>query len=66
MKRFLLFITLTTLFFTGLTSCNKCYTCDFGNNDVREYCSKDFPDKTEGLNMTIKAYEEQGYKCSAK
>ncbi len=66
MKRFSLFIMLAAALGTGLSSCSKCYTCDFGNNDVREYCSKDFPDKTEGLNMTIKAYEERGYKCSAK
>ncbi|MFN8323517.1 MAG: hypothetical protein U0T74_12725 [Chitinophagales bacterium] len=50
----------------GFSSCKKCYTCDFGSNDVREFCSKDFPDGTDGLKMTVEAYEEQGYKCTAK
>ncbi|MFN8298128.1 MAG: hypothetical protein U0T75_03410 [Chitinophagales bacterium] len=48
------------------TSCSKCYKCDFGNSDVREYCPKDFPDKSAGLKMTIDAYEAQGYKCTAQ
>ncbi len=49
-----------------LSSCSKCYECDFGNSDVREYCPKDFPDKADGLKMTIDAYQQQGYKCTAK
>ena len=59
---FLLF----TSFSLVLSSCKKCYTCDFGNDDVREFCSKDFPDKNDGLKLTIDAYEAQGYECTAK
>lgn len=59
---FLLFCTLSA----GLSSCKKCYTCDFGNNNVQELCSKDFPDGTDGLQMTVEAYEDQGYKCTQK
>ena len=57
-----------TIFFAGLLlaatlpSCKKCYKCNF-NGDVREYCSKDFPDGTAGLNITIDGYEKQGYVC---
>ena len=50
----------------SFSSCKKCYTCDFGNGDVREYCSKDFPEGTPDLKMTIDAYEKQGYKCTQK
>ncbi len=50
----------------AFSSCKKCYTCDFGNSDVRELCSKDFPDGTDGLKMTIDEYEKQGYKCTEK
>lgn len=56
-------VTLITLF---ACSCSKCYTCDFGNNDIRDFCPKDFPDKAEGLKMTIDAYEKQGYNCNEK
>jgi hypothetical protein len=66
MKRFSLFLFVATLLSFSASSCSKCYTCDFGNDDVREFCSKDFPDKSEGLKMTIDAYEEQGYECAAK
>ena len=62
--------TIIFFFFAALTltlsSCKKCYTCDFGNKDVRELCSKDFPDGTDGLQLTVDAYEKQGYKCTAK
>lgn len=60
------FIVFAAILLTCFSSCNKCYTCDFGKGDVREYCSKDFPDKNEGLKLTIDAYEEQGYKCNQK
>lgn len=66
MKRFLMFLFCAVTLSAGFSSCSKCYTCDFGNNDVREFCSKDFPDKTEGLKLTIDAYEAQGYTCTAK
>ncbi len=66
MKHTSLFIIFAAIILTCFSSCSKCYTCDFGKNDVREYCSKDFPDKTEGLKLTIDAYEEQGYKCTQK
>lgn len=66
MKRMFLFFAAAILLSSGITSCKKCYTCDFGNNDVREFCSKDFPDGTDGLKLTIDAYEKQGYKCAAK
>lgn len=63
----LLTITATFALLTGaLSSCNKCYECDYGNGDVRELCPKDFPDKAEGLRMTVKALEDQGYTCEAK
>jgi len=66
MKRFCLFL-LTALFLgIGFSSCQKCYSCDFGSGDVRELCSKDFPDGYDGLKLTIDGYEEQGYKCTAK
>jgi hypothetical protein len=66
MKRFVFIIAAGLLLSLNFSSCKKCYSCDFGNNDVREFCSKDFPDKTEGLQMTIDAYEKQGYKCTEK
>ena len=66
MKQFVLLIFVAVLFSVGFSSCKKCYSCDFGNNDVRELCSKDFPDGTDGLKLTIDAYEAQGYKCTAK
>lgn len=66
MKHTFLLLFFAALIATSFSSCKKCYTCDFGNNDVREYCSKDFPDKTDGFKMTIDAYEAQGYKCTAK
>ncbi|MCW5908829.1 MAG: hypothetical protein KIS94_13280 [Chitinophagales bacterium] len=51
---------------TTFSSCKKCYECDFKNGVVRELCSKDFPDGTSGLKLTIDAYETQGYKCVEK
>jgi len=63
MKQIITISVLAMLVIAGLSSCKKCYSCDFGGGDVREFCSKDFPDKTKGLQMTIDAYEEQGYKC---
>jgi hypothetical protein len=66
MNKFILaFATLIFISFS-ISSCSKCYTCDFGDNDIRDFCPKDFPDKADGLKMTIDAYEKQGYKCSAK
>lgn len=47
-----------------LAGCNKCYRCDFGIDGMRDFCSKDFPDRTAGLKMTIKDYEKQGIKCT--
>lgn len=66
MKRTLLFLVVATLLSFSVSSCSKCYTCDFGNDDIREFCSKDFPDKNDGLKLTIDAYEAQGYECTAK
>ncbi len=57
---------LFSAFVFGLSSCKKCYVCDFGNGDVQELCSKDFPDGTSGLKLSVDAYEKQGYKCTAK
>ena len=66
MKRFS--VLLFCLFLLSLTfsSCKKCYQCDFGGGDVRDFCPKDFPDGNDGLKLTIDAYEKQGYKCTAK
>jgi hypothetical protein len=66
MKSLLLAFTFSAFAFTSLSSCKKCYVCDFGKGDVRELCSKDFPDGTSGLKLTIDAYEQQGYKCTKK
>lgn len=66
MKKLLVILTLTSAAIISISSCSKCYTCDFGNGDVRDYCAKDFPDKKDGLKLTIDAYEAQGYKCSSK
>ena len=66
MKRFVLLMSVAFILSIGFSPCKKCYSCDFGNNDVREFCSKDFPDGTEGLQMTVDAYEEQGYTCTVK
>lgn len=64
MKNVILCCVTLLLAAASFSSCKKCYSCDFGNNDVREFCSKDFPDGTDGLKMTINAYEEQGYECT--
>jgi hypothetical protein len=66
MKHLILGSLITIILASGVSSCKKCYSCDFGGGDVREYCSKDFPDKTAGLKMTIDAYQARGYKCTAK
>jgi hypothetical protein len=50
----------------SFSSCKKCYSCDFGNGDVRKFCSKDFPDGNSGLQLTVKAYEQEGYTCTAQ
>jgi hypothetical protein len=50
----------------GFSSCQKCYTCDFGNGNIREICSKDLPDGNAGLKLTIDGYEQRGYKCTRK
>lgn len=62
MKRLITIIFAGLLLTASLPSCKKCYKCDF-NGDVREYCSKDFPDGTSGLKLTVEGYEKQGYKC---
>ena len=66
MTKPIIFSLLFTVVLFTLPSCKKCYSCDFGNKDVRELCSKDFPDGTDGLQLTVDAYEKQGYKCTAK
>lgn len=58
----LLFATLMLAF----SSCKKCYTCTFSEDNVQELCSKDFPDGTDGLMMTVQAFDEQGYTCTEK
>lgn len=62
MKRFVTIVFAGLLLAGTLPSCKKCYKCDY-NGDVRELCSKDFPDGTAGLMLTIKANEERGYTC---
>ena len=66
MKKTLVVCMLLSLMVFGFSSCKKCYTCDFGNGDIRELCSKDMPDGNAGLRLTIDAYEAQGYKCTRK
>lgn len=66
MKKLIAILIIGAAVTVQFTSCTKCYTCDFGNGDVREFCPKDFPDKGDGLKMTIDAYEKQGYKCNSK
>ena len=65
MNRSLLLIIIFCASVFGFSSCKKCYTCNFGGGDVRTYCSQDNPDGVKGLNLTIKAYEAQGYTCTA-
>lgn len=66
MKRFLFFLLLSIVALSSFNACNKCYECDFGKNGVKELCSKDFPDGTSGLKLSVEAYEKQGYKCVQK
>jgi hypothetical protein len=66
MNRFLLFFLLSIVILSSLNPCSKCYDCNFGKGHVRELCSKDFPDGTSGLKLTVEAYEKQGYKCFQK
>ena len=66
MKRLLFIFSLSVFLLSSFSSCKKCYVCDFGNGDVRELCSKDFPDGTSGLEITVDAYEKQGYQCTEK
>lgn len=50
-----------------LGSCKKCYECDFGTKGTRELCSKDFEKgASSAFDITIEAYEAQGYKCTEK
>jgi hypothetical protein len=62
---------LVAIFFAGmfltasLSSCKKCYVCDF-DGEQRELCSKDLPDGTKGLKLTIQGYEDRGYTCTEK
>jgi hypothetical protein len=65
MKRsVLLFIIFSAAVFC-FSSCKKCVTCTFQGAPVQvsTYCSKDFPDGTKGLNLTVKGWEAQGYTC---
>lgn len=64
MKKLTGILVMAVFVLTAMSSCKQCYTCDFGGNDVREYCSKDFPDGTSGLKLTISGYEDRGYKCT--
>lgn len=66
MKRFVFIFSFTVIALCSFNSCKKCYECDFGKGGVRELCSKDFPDGTSGLELTVEAYEKQGYKCVQK
>lgn len=65
MKNLIVLALICTILSLSFSSCSKCYTCNF-NGDVREICSKDLPDGNAGLNLTIQAYEDQGYKCIRK
>jgi hypothetical protein len=66
MKKFIASVVILGFIAVQFSSCSKCYSCDFGSNDVREFCPKDFPDGADGLKLTIDAYEVQGYKCVTK
>lgn len=61
----LLFIIFCAVAF-GFSSCKKCVTCTFQGAPEQSgtYCSKDFPDGTKGLNLTVKGWEAQGYTCN--
>lgn len=66
MKRLLVVSFLFTVLAFGFSSCNKCYTCDFGNGDVQERCSDKKQGGVEALKLTIDEFEKQGYKCTEK
>lgn len=65
MKKTLTAIFVLAIVSINISSCNKCYTCDFGKDGKREYCSKDFPDGSSGLKLTVDGYDKQGIKCTA-
>lgn len=55
------------LLLSTLGSCKKCYECNFGDKGTRELCSKDFEKgASSALDLTIEAYEAQGYQCTEK
>jgi hypothetical protein len=66
MKGIIVLSLLFTAVISGLSSCQKCYICDFGNGNVQERCSKDYPGGPEALKWTIYEFEKQGYKCTQK
>ena len=66
MKKFVVLSLLLVVLVCSFSSCQKCYTCDFGNGVVQERCSKDYPGGPEALKLTIDAFEKQGYKCTQK
>lgn len=45
------------------SSCVKCFTCK-DNTTKFKYCFKD-KDKQEDIDLFIKNYEAEGYKCTA-
>jgi hypothetical protein len=63
MKKIIAVVFAGLIMSASLSSCKKCYTCNFSGN-VREICSKDLPDGTSGLKLTIQGYEERGYTCT--
>jgi hypothetical protein len=52
------------LMIMALSSCTKCYTCNF-SGDVQKLCPKNFPDGEKDLKLSVNAYEAEGYVCTA-
>lgn len=65
MKKLITIVFAGMLLSVSMSSCKKCYTCNF-HGEVRELCSKDLPDGTSGLELTVKGYEDRGYTCTEK
>ena len=68
MKKFAVILAVICVAVLGFSSCKKCYTCNFGaNGGEQKFCSSDFPDKgvkgEHDLQLTINAYESNGYVC---
>jgi len=69
MKKLSLPLLIICVAFLGLSSCKKCYTCDFGaaNGGEQKFCSTDYPDKglkgERDLELSIQAYQKNGYVC---